>query len=181
LTASYVDRAAAAGITGFLHPCEAELLPKLADGKRCLEIGAFTGYSTWLMAQTALSVFSVDTFKANSAGTIQQDDLTTLHDYLRTIDGLGNVDYFVGTSAEYAGKIDKRTRFDFIFLDADHSYESVKQDIELWWPRVKKGGVMAFHDCYEGHGYFPGVYQAVSEKFGEPEGCEITLAWVTKR
>jgi predicted O-methyltransferase YrrM len=177
----YVELAEARGVTGFLHPCEAEKLPEFAAGKVCLEIGAFTGYSTWLMAQTAASVFSVDTFKANSAGTIQQDDLTTLTDFLRTIDGLGNVDYFIGTSAEYAAKIDKRSKFDFIFIDADHSYAAVKADIELWWPRLKKGGRMAFHDCFENHGYFPGVYQAVYERFGEPEGCEITLAWVTKR
>jgi hypothetical protein len=36
--------------------------------------------------------------------------------------------------------------FDFVYIDADHSYEHVKLDMELWWPKVKRGGVMAGHD-----------------------------------
>lgn len=36
--------------------------------------------------------------------------------------------------------------FDFVYIDADHSYGHVKLDMELWWPKVKAGGVMAGHD-----------------------------------
>lgn len=35
---------------------------------------------------------------------------------------------------------------DFLFIDADHSYESVKRDFELWRPLVRSGGMIAFHD-----------------------------------
>lgn len=179
---SYVELAASRGIRGFLHPVEAETLPKLAQGRVCIEIGAFEGYSAWLMAQTARSVFSVDTFQANDAGTIQLDTLTTLDKYLRTVEGLPNVSHFVGTSAEYAAiaKAEKK-QYDLIFIDADHSYEAVRDDIALWYPRLKKGGIFAFHDCYEGHGYFPGVYQAVAERFGRLPNLEITLAWMVKK
>jgi len=178
---SYVERAAAAGVTGFLHPCEAEKLPELAQGRVCLEVGAFEGYSTWLMAQTAVSVFSVDTFQANTAGTVQMDELTTLDKYKRTIEGLPNVDYYIGTSALYAATARRdKQEYDLIFLDADHSYEAVKQDIALWWPRLKDGGIMAFHDYHPEHSYFPGVYQAVTERFGELPNREITLGWMVK-
>lgn len=34
----------------------------------------------------------------------------------------------------------------FINVDCDHSYEGVMQDILAWWPKLVKGGVMAFHD-----------------------------------
>lgn len=27
--------------------------------------------------------------------------------------------------------------FDFVFIDSDHTYEAVRQDIELWWPVVR--------------------------------------------
>ena len=35
---------------------------------------------------------------------------------------------------------------DMIFIDGDHRYEPVKQDIAVWTPFVRKGGIVAFHD-----------------------------------
>lgn len=39
---------------------------------------------------------------------------------------------------------------DFVFIDADHSYESVIKDINAWLPKVKKGGIISGHDYFEG-------------------------------
>lgn len=52
---------------------------------------------------------------------------------------------------------------DFIFIDADHSYEGCKADIEAWAPKVKKGGLIAGHDYKNAE--FPcfGVDRAVDE------------------
>jgi glycosyltransferase involved in cell wall biosynthesis len=36
--------------------------------------------------------------------------------------------------------------FDFIYIDADHSYEGVKRDLNCWWPKLKKGGIIGLHD-----------------------------------
>ena len=36
--------------------------------------------------------------------------------------------------------------FDFVYIDASHIYEDVKKDIEKWWIKVKKGGVLGGHD-----------------------------------
>lgn len=54
-------------------------------------------------------------------------------------------------------------RYDFVFLDADHSYEGCKSDIEAWSSKVKPGGWLGGHD-YENTG-FPkfGVTRAVNE------------------
>lgn len=35
---------------------------------------------------------------------------------------------------------------DFVFVDADHQYESVKKDIMAWYPKIKHGGIIAGHD-----------------------------------
>jgi len=35
---------------------------------------------------------------------------------------------------------------DFLFIDADHRYEGVKRDFELYSPLVRSGGLIAFHD-----------------------------------
>lgn len=34
----------------------------------------------------------------------------------------------------------------FIYIDGDHRYESVKADLETWWPYVQPGGILAGHD-----------------------------------
>jgi len=35
---------------------------------------------------------------------------------------------------------------DFVYIDANHAYDYVKEDIELWFPKVKKGGYLLGHD-----------------------------------
>lgn len=63
---------------------------------------------------------------------------------------------------------------DFIFIDAAHDYESVKKDINAWFPKLKNGGVIAGHD----YTWCDDVKKAVHEFFGdkiiyETEGCWI--------
>jgi hypothetical protein len=55
--------------------------------------------------------------------------------------------------------------FDFIFIDANHSYEAAKNDINKWFPKLKKGGLFAGHDYVDAvnsNGVF-GVKSAVDE------------------
>jgi predicted O-methyltransferase YrrM len=51
---------------------------------------------------------------------------------------------------------------DFIFIDADHSYEAVRADIAAWRRRLVPGGLIAGHD-YDAH--WPGVMRAVDEAY----------------
>tara|TARA_R100001530_G_C4268081_1_gene142344 strand:- start:16 stop:606 length:591 start_codon:yes stop_codon:yes gene_type:complete len=59
--------------------------------------------------------------------------------------------------------------FDLIFIDADHSYEGVKKDIETWYSKVKKGGVVAGHDFS-----WAGVQRAIAETVGLPNVKQFT-------
>lgn len=52
---------------------------------------------------------------------------------------------------------------DFVFIDGNHAYEYVKEDIQLWAPKVKPGGLIVGHDYVAKPGY--GVIQAVNEMF----------------
>jgi hypothetical protein len=60
---------------------------------------------------------------------------------------------------------------DLLYIDACHSYECVKNDLAAWYPKVKPGGVIAFHD-YLSTEY--GVNQATNE-FALQHGLEIHL------
>jgi len=37
--------------------------------------------------------------------------------------------------------------FDLVFIDANHLYSYVKQDIQGWMPKVRKDGILCGHDC----------------------------------
>jgi cephalosporin hydroxylase len=37
-------------------------------------------------------------------------------------------------------------KFDFLFIDGDHTYDGVKKDFEMYGPLVRSGGLIAFHD-----------------------------------
>ena len=52
--------------------------------------------------------------------------------------------------------------FDALFIDGNHSYEYVKQDLENYSTKVKKGGIIAMHDAnFEGDQY--GTPQVIRE------------------
>lgn len=73
--------------------------------------------------------------------------------------------------------------YDFVFLDADHSYDGCKADIEAWSKKVTPGGWLGGHD-YANHD-FPkfGVTRAVDE-FVAARGLTLELGenftWFTK-
>ncbi len=66
------------------------------------------------------------------------------------------------TTTKAAEMIAERT-FDFVFIDADHTYEGVKADIAAWTSKVKPGGMVMGHD-YNSVA-FPSVIKAVDEAF----------------
>lgn len=49
---------------------------------------------------------------------------------------------------------------DFLFIDTQHYYEEVIQTFYSWFPRMRKGGVIMFHDYLV---RYPGVMRAVDE------------------
>jgi SAM-dependent methyltransferase len=49
-----------------------------------------------------------------------------------------------------AGKKFAPATFDFVYIDADHRFHKVLQDIQLWYQLVKPGGVLAGHDVING-------------------------------
>lgn len=63
---------------------------------------------------------------------------------------------------------------DFVFLDADHSYEGTRDQLLAYIPKIKPGGVLAGHDYENGH---PGVVQAVKEIFPEAVKRNSSFWW----
>lgn len=65
---------------------------------------------------------------------------------LRTLEPFGSrARIFHGTSAAAAWETENLT-LDFVHIDGDHSYEGVRDDLALWWPKLKAGGILSCHD-----------------------------------
>ena len=62
-----------------------------------------------------------------------------------------------GYSYEVADQLPNNS-MDLIFIDADHSYESVKKDILAYTPKLKDNGLLTGHDID-----YPGVNKAIKE------------------
>lgn len=56
---------------------------------------------------------------------------------------------------------------DFVFVDAEHTYEACRQDIDAWLPKLKRGGMLCGHDIDNvNHSWavnYDGVRRAVEE------------------
>lgn len=61
---------------------------------------------------------------------------------------------------------------DWVYIDADHHYQNVLADLEAWFPKVRKGGVVAGHDYVNYQDM--GVIQAVNE-FAAKRGYFVNL------
>lgn len=127
-------------VEGWLTPLEGDLLGKLAEGKKVLEIGSYCGRSTICMAQTAEQVDSVDTH--DGRGT--PNPRSTYEEFkknLRTY-GLANVRIMKGVASEFRYE----DEYDMVFIDGAHDLESVCEDIAVARSVLKEDGVIAFHD-----------------------------------
>lgn len=74
------------------------------------------------------------------------------------------------TSVEAAKQFQDKS-LDIVYIDAMHDYDSVKQDILTWLPKIKPNGIISGHD-YEQKRY-SGLTQAVDEIFGKPHKVYI--------
>lgn len=52
---------------------------------------------------------------------------------------------------------------DFVFIDAEHTYEGVSGDILAWRRKIRPGGILCGHDYNPNKDRFAGVVKAVDE------------------
>ena len=138
-----------------------EWLPK---GGIIAEIGVATGTHAW------------DMYTICKPRKLYLIDSWTGTDYLEKYDGnmryaqvermfrnTSNVVFLRETSMKAVRKFEDEY-FDWVYIDAVHTYPNVKEDMNAWWPKVRK--YLCGHDYLEyyieGYGEF-GVVKAVDE------------------
>lgn len=92
--------------------------------------------------------------------------------FIKRMKGYHNRKFHKTTSQKAANQIPNN--LNFVFIDAHHKYESVKNDISIWWPKVAVGGWLFGHDYR--YRDFPGVVRAFNEFLGTiPFPCRTGL------
>ncbi len=117
--------------------------------KKGAEIGVFQGHYSTMLLETIpnLNLLCVDSWSTDTGWGIRENQAA----YPIAIDklsGYHNATILRGPSIEIANFIVDGS-LDFVYIDADHSYEAVKTDIAVWAPKVKKDGILSGHDYFE--------------------------------
>lgn len=64
---------------------------------------------------------------------------------------------------------------DFLYIDADHYYDGIKEHFELYAPLVRDGGIIALHDIRDNKGSGYGVGRFFNELKGQYNWLEILV------
>ena len=144
----------------YVRPNFEEFLTPLAGkfGLHFLQLGAYTGdASVWLCKNILTGdqsrLLDVDTWEGSDEEahkSMDFDDVLRVYDQKTT--GMP-INFFRKTTVDFltSALTRKISKFDFIYIDADHTTVGVLVDAELAWPLLKSGGIMAFDDYTWGH------------------------------
>lgn len=162
-----------------------DIVKNAQNGSKFVEIGAWLGRSTSFMANEIkqsgknIKFYVVDTwegsneiyhenFKKNYGSVYKHfiENTSSLKDYIMPI---------ISLSYEAPRYFDDLS-LDFVYIDADHSYDIVKKDIISWYPKVKYGGIIAGHDYYN----CKQVQMAVEDTIGRDLYFD-RLTWLYKK
>lgn len=146
-------------IEGWLTDLEASWLHHLASRvDSFIEVGCWKGKGTHAICSGCNGqVYAVDHFNGTD-GEHEVSGNEVFDAFVKNTKQFSNLNILRMASECGAKEIDSA---DVVFIDADHSYESVKKDIAMWTPKAKK--IICGHDYSEA---WPGVKQAVDEAFG---------------
>ncbi len=132
---------------GFLN----EILSQVPNGKG-IEVGTFKGeLSKEILNMWAGTLYMLDVWRPLGAEYIDSSNHGNFKngvyaDAMVNISGLEDRAVMIRCTSEVGANIFSDESLDFAYIDANHAYDFVKQDIELWWPKVKKGGWLCGHD-----------------------------------
>ena len=144
------------------------------NGSNFVEVGSWFGKSTNYLAtkiresKNNINFTCVDTWKGTDDEELHQNIVNTFNGdiFYEFIDNTvlsnnyGTFNIIKDTSHNAANQF-QNSSINFIMLDAGHSYESLMEDIKLWYNKVTPGGIISGDD----YGVFGGVTQAADEFF----------------
>ncbi len=160
----------------------------LRDAMICLEVGTWKGNSASIIAPVIKPrgghLFCVDHWQGSDGlqrEANERDILAVFRNNMRELGVNDCVHILIMSSLEAAGII-RDGYLDFVFIDGNHAYSHIKEDILAWIPKLKETGVLSGHDYLNKKNYgHEGVRKAVDEILGDNvKILEGTSIWVRK-
>lgn len=120
--------------------------------KRIVELGSYLGCSTFAFAQACkdnhipCEINAIDSWAGDEHSGFYDNQI-----YFHFLDVKNTAYKFENIKVhrlmfDQALELFKDKSIDLLHIDGLHTYEAVKADFEKWLPKVKKGGVILFHD-----------------------------------
>jgi predicted O-methyltransferase YrrM len=160
-------------INGFLNRREAGLLYWAAC--RCplpgfvIELGSYKGRSTGIFALAGRQVYAVDAWSSETCcSDVEANDVFNSFKFNIREMGVGHlVNINRGMTHQIGRRWDKECAI--LFIDAGHTYEEVRSDLNIWTPNLHPQGFLILHDV------LGGAYWGVTRAAGEllTEGWEV--------
>lgn len=127
-----------------------ELVKELKP-KRILEIGSLHGGTLWywMNASKGAEIVSVDSGvqRFDSRFTeIEHDRINLWPKWERETSCIITQIRADSTLPETVESVREYAPFDFIFIDGGHDFNTAMSDWQNYWPMLKNGGLLAFHD-----------------------------------
>lgn len=128
-----------------------ELFEQMPNGKG-VEVGTFKGeFSRQVVSNWNGTLYMVDVWKPLGQEYIDASNHINFgsgvyQDAIKNITGFENRAIMIRATSAIASEMFTNESLDFVYIDANHAYEFVKEDIDKWWPKVKKGGWLCGHD-----------------------------------
>lgn len=144
------------------------------SGSTFVEVGVLHGQSLAYLGVEVVNsgkeiqIIGIDNFKWSDK------QLEKARNNLLPLSGKTRVALLVDTS-DGATDLFADGLIEFVFIDADHSYDAVRRDIAAWLSKIRPGGVIGGHDYCKNS--FPGVVQAVDEAFGDRVKFSVHTCW----
>ena len=115
----------------------------------CAEIGVWKGeLSSLILNQQPVKLHLIDPWKTQDyidrCYSIEQEEMDKIYENVSNEFGkLSNVEIHREFSTNVSFSMQY---FDWVYIDADHSYDAVKKDLEFYYPLMKKGGYLCGDD-----------------------------------
>tara|TARA_B100000131_G_scaffold251098_1_gene244587 strand:- start:98 stop:679 length:582 start_codon:yes stop_codon:yes gene_type:complete len=140
------------------------------DFKVGVEVGVRTGWFVkYMLDNTKMKIYALDPWENNAELTDAENVYKECQDRLAPYGE--RCEMIKGYSPQASDTFDDES-LDFVYIDGLHDYISVKKDIEAWWKKVRRGGILSGHDYNKVK--WIGVVRAV-EEFCEENGLKFYL------
>lgn len=140
-----------------MHPKRREELGLWLNRNELLGSGAEVGSSMGDFARQILTqwqgtrLWLIDPWEKQDSAIYQEstNDTAPFHLWRASCETIAASDNRVALMPKLshdAAPIFHDRELDFCYIDANHSYEAVLQDLTDWWPKIKDGGLLGGHD-----------------------------------